>query len=177
MGWLRRFGGMSWSWERFSHSCPGRGEHSSLCHTATSSLAGTTMLPFPLCTSKPGNPFGRCQPSQEPWRCQPSHFLPSPTTQGLLPPLRPASSLFCVYLHHHTQQDAHWRPLFRAHVPQKASHPTQRVASPCTRAQAASPSPPTCRCWDVPRSTQLPRHQSVSWLHCEQFRTTISQRA
>lgn len=83
-GRLRGFGGRSRSWERFSHDCPGRGEHVRLRHEASPSLVSTSRPPP---CQRAGNPFDRCQHSQEPWQCQPSCFPPRPANQGFLPPL------------------------------------------------------------------------------------------
>lgn len=79
--------------------------------------APLTVLPFPLCAGTPGNPFGRCQLSWEPWQCQPSCFPPGPTNQGFLPPLSAQPVLCSLCLHHHTQPDAHQPALSRAWAP------------------------------------------------------------
>lgn len=92
-GRLRGFGGRSRSWERFSHDCPGRGEHVRLRHEASPSLASTSRPPP---CQRAGNPFVRCQLSQEPWQCQPSYFPPRPANQGFLPPLSTQSFVPCT---------------------------------------------------------------------------------
>lgn len=76
MGWLRGFGGRSRSWEKFSHDCPGRGEHVRLRHETSPSLVSTSHLPP---CQRAGNPFGSASPpishTHPPTRAS---FLPSP---------------------------------------------------------------------------------------------------
>lgn len=151
-GRLRGFGDRCRSWERFSHNCPGRGEHVRLRHEASPSLVSTSRPP--LC-QRAGNPFGRCQLSQEPWQCQLSYFPHRPANKGFLPPPPPSllfpapPSLQEVFTYYPVQDRASLSTSLSAFLP---------VAPKCLS------SFPAGRCQDVPHSIQLSRLQSLSWL-------------
>lgn len=157
-GRLCGFGGRSGSWEKLSPGCLGRGEHSRLRHATAPSPA---VLSFPLRTSMPGNPFGRCR---QPQQCQASCFPPSPANQGFLPPLSAQPALCSLRLRHRTQRGAHRLPLPRAWTPQTVTqHGGESGAS--TRAQAASPStfPPAApRVRPLPQLADAGMHHSAS---------------
>ncbi|XP_009470468.1 PREDICTED: basic proline-rich protein-like [Nipponia nippon] len=145
----------------------------------------------------PGNPFGRCQLSWEPWQCQPSRFPPSPANQGFLPPLSAQPVLYSPCLHRCTRRDAHQPPPSgpappqpppsTARAPRTESHPAQRGAGCLHRGpgsipqrlqhQGSLPFPG----WQIPGyPTQHPAPQTpalILRLHRKQLRTAVSQPA